>query len=135
VDQGPFLNMVARIETERSPAALLELILEIERERGRERTFRNAPRTLDIDILLFGQRLVDRPGLAIPHPRMHERAFVIHPLLELDPDLPDPRTGRRFAELVAGPGAGERKAEAGEGPAGIRRLMAGEELLTYEPDE
>lgn len=138
LEQGPFLNMVARVEIDRSPDELLELVLEIERERGRERTFRNAPRTLDIDILLYGDRLVDRPGLTIPHPRMHERPFVLIPMLEIDPHIRDPRTGRRFAELLAGRGGGaleQRESAPGVGDAGVRKVVTGEELLGNDADE
>lgn len=115
VDQPAFLNMVTRLETPLAPERLLERIRTIERERGRIRTFPNAPRTLDIDILLFGDRVVDERGLRIPHPRMRERAFVLVPLLELEPGLVDPETGRPFT----GP----------ETHHGVRRVMSGEELL------
>lgn len=114
-DQPAFLNMVARLETPLAPVPLLERTRTIERERGRIRTFLNAPRTLDIDILLFGDRVVDEEDLTIPHPRMRERAFVLVPLLELDPGLVDPETGRPFARPVA--------------HQGVRWIMSGEELL------
>lgn len=115
VDQPAFLNMVTRLETALAPGPLLERVRRIERERGRVRTFLNAPRTLDIDILLFGDRMVDEGDLTIPHPRMRERAFVMVPLLELDPGLVDPETGRPFARP--------------ETHHGVRRIMSGEELL------
>jgi 2-amino-4-hydroxy-6-hydroxymethyldihydropteridine diphosphokinase len=121
LDQGPFLNMVARVETDHEPEALLRVIRGIEAARGRARTFRNAPRTIDIDILLYGDRQLRMDGLTIPHPRMHERRFVLIPLLELDPDLHDPGSGRRYSELLDGLAAG---------PGGnVERVMAGERLL------
>ncbi|TCR70173.1 2-amino-4-hydroxy-6-hydroxymethyldihydropteridine diphosphokinase [Bosea sp. BK604] len=87
LDQPDFLNMAVLIETALSPGELLELCLEIERERGRERLVRWGPRTLDIDILTYGEEAIDRPGLQIPHPRIAERAFVLTPLNEIAPHL------------------------------------------------
>lgn len=129
LDQGPFLNMVARVETDRSPERLLDLVRVIERERGRERTFPNAPRTLDIDILLYGDRIVDRPGLTIPHPRMAERAFVLVPLLALAPAATDPGTGEPLADALdrLRPEAGG--VEGGREPGGVRKVLEGEELM------
>jgi len=89
--QGPYLNAVARLVTSLAPRALLERLLAIEAERGRERgSERNAPRTLDLDLLLYGDREIDEPGLEVPHPRMCERAFVLEPLCELAPELVPP---------------------------------------------
>ena len=83
---GPvFVNAVAEIQTSLSPLELLDLLQQIELTHGRERPYRNAPRTLDLDILLFDNQSIDTPRLTIPHPRMHERAFVLRPLLDLDP--------------------------------------------------
>lgn len=91
---GPdFVNAVAEIETTLSPRDLLEGLLAIERRHGRERPFRNAPRTLDLDLLFLGDRIVDEPGLTLPHPRLHERAFVLEPLAELAPGLVHPLLG------------------------------------------
>lgn len=87
LDQPDFLNMAILIETTLAPRALLELCLEIEREHGRERLERWGPRTLDIDILTYGEGAIDRPGLQIPHPRIAERAFVLTPLNEIAPHL------------------------------------------------
>lgn len=81
-DQPPFLNQVGIGETELSPRALLEVCLAVEREQGRERTVRWGPRTLDLDILLYGDRVVDETDLRIPHPEMTRRAFVMVPLAE-----------------------------------------------------
>lgn len=119
LDQDRFLNMVARIRTPLDPMALLRLVRAIEGERARVRTFRNAPRTLDIDILLMGDLRVDLETLAVPHPRMAERPFVLVPLLELDPDLTEPGTGRRYSDILADIG----------GPAGVECWMTGDRLL------
>ena len=93
VDQPDFFNAVAAIETGLSPRELLEALLAIERRHGRVREFPNAPRTLDLDIVAYGDRTVDEPGLAIPHPRMHQRAFVMVPLAEIAPDAVIPGRG------------------------------------------
>lgn len=92
-DQPEFLNAVAALDTGLAPGVLLEGLQGIERRHGRERPYANAPRTLDLDILLFGREQIARPGLTIPHPRMHERGFVLKPLLELDPDAEIPGKG------------------------------------------
>lgn len=85
---GPiFVNAVAKIQTTLSPIALLDLLQEIEHRHGRLRPYRNAPRTLDLDILLFDEASINTPRLTIPHPRMHQRAFVLRPMLDLCPDL------------------------------------------------
>jgi 2-amino-4-hydroxy-6-hydroxymethyldihydropteridine diphosphokinase len=86
-DQPDFINAVIEIETTLPPRDLLFEIKRIEREMGREETFRFGPRIIDIDILLFGDRVVDEPGLVIPHPRMHERRFVLEPLAEIAPEV------------------------------------------------
>jgi 2-amino-4-hydroxy-6-hydroxymethyldihydropteridine diphosphokinase len=81
--QGPYLNAVAEVETELSPRALLERLQEVERRHGRRRTVPDAPRTLDLDLLLYGERVVNEPDLIVPHPRMWERPFVMEPLCEI----------------------------------------------------
>jgi len=86
LDQPDFINAVARLETTLDARALLDALLDIEREHGRVREFANAPRTLDLDLLLYGDETVTETGLTIPHPRMHERAFVMVPLSEIAPD-------------------------------------------------
>jgi 2-amino-4-hydroxy-6-hydroxymethyldihydropteridine diphosphokinase len=84
-DQPEFVNAVAELETELPAPQLLAGLQGIENEHGRSRSFPNAPRTLDLDLLLFGSALIDAPGLTVPHPRMHERAFVLQPLVEIAP--------------------------------------------------
>ena len=100
-DQPDFVNAVACVETELKPRALLENLLAIERRHGRMREFPNAPRTLDLDIVLYGDLALDEPGLTIPHPRMGERAFVIVPLAEIAPDAIVPGRGRVRSLLAA----------------------------------
>jgi 2-amino-4-hydroxy-6-hydroxymethyldihydropteridine diphosphokinase len=80
-DQPDFVNAVARLSTGLAPQALLAALLAIEQRFGRERSFRNAPRTLDLDLLLYDAQCIDEPRLVVPHPRMHERAFVLAPLV------------------------------------------------------
>jgi 2-amino-4-hydroxy-6-hydroxymethyldihydropteridine diphosphokinase len=101
-DQPDFVNAVAAIETTLGPRALLEALLEIERRRGRVREFQNAPRTLDLDIVAYADCIVNEPGLVIPHPRMHERAFVVVPLAEIAPDaiVPGHGAARELAQRV-----------------------------------
>lgn len=93
-DQPDFINAVAMIETALVPHALLDALLEIERAHGRVREFPNAPRTLDLDIVLYGDVVLQEPGLTIPHARMLERAFVMVPLTEIAPDVVVPGRGR-----------------------------------------
>jgi len=94
LDQPDFVNAVVRLETALPARVLLDALLRIEQRRGRLREFTNAPRTLDLDLLLYGDEEVTEPGLTIPHPRMHERAFVIVPLTEIAPDAIVPGRGR-----------------------------------------
>lgn len=101
VDQPRFLNGAVELETDLSPRALLEVLLELERSLGRDRSTGppQGPRTLDLDLLLYGDQTIDEPGLTVPHPRLHERAFVLEPLAELDPALEVPGRGRVQALL------------------------------------
>jgi 2-amino-4-hydroxy-6-hydroxymethyldihydropteridine diphosphokinase len=85
--QPDFINAVAQLETGLPAERLLAELQEIEARHGRKRSFPNAPRTLDLDILLYGEASLTLPALTIPHPRMHERAFVLQPLLEISPEL------------------------------------------------
>jgi 2-amino-4-hydroxy-6-hydroxymethyldihydropteridine diphosphokinase len=100
--QPEFVNAVAEILTLLEPASLLGELLAIEKRFGRERSFRNAPRSLDLDLLLYGERTVSEQNLAVPHPRMHERAFVLAPLAEIAPDIAVPGRGRAADLLAAG---------------------------------
>jgi 2-amino-4-hydroxy-6-hydroxymethyldihydropteridine diphosphokinase len=100
-NQPDFVNAVAEIETSLAPRKLLEELLAIETRFGRARTFPDAPRTLDLDLLLYGDRIIAEPGLTVPHPRMHERAFVLAPLAEIAPDAVVPVKGA-VAALLAG---------------------------------
>lgn len=93
-DQPDFINAVALIETTLTPHALLDAVLAIERVNGRVREFPNAPRTLDLDIVLYGDVILQEPGLTIPHARMLERAFVMVPLAEIAPDVVVPGQGK-----------------------------------------
>ena len=98
---GPdYVNAVAELSTELGAADLLGHLLDIERLHGRERPYRNAPRTLDLDLLLYGDRAIERADLRLPHPRMHERAFVLAPLVELDPAAEIPGRGRAVEWLA-----------------------------------
>jgi len=101
VDQPDFINAVARVETTLAPRALLAVLLDIEHRHGRERSFRNAPRTLDLDLLLYGNAHFHEDGLTLPHPRMTARAFVLLPLLEIAPDAVIPGRGRAADWLAA----------------------------------
>ena len=99
---GPdYLNAVAEVETRVDAPALLAQIQAIETRHGRERPYRNAPRTLDLDLLLFGDAVIDSPALTVPHPRLHERAFVLRPLADLAPQLQVPGHGPVAGLLAA----------------------------------
>ena len=110
-DQPDFINACALIETRLAPRALLDGLLAIERAHGRVREIPNGPRTLDLDIILYGGTTVDEPGLKIPHPRAHERAFVLEPLLEVWPDAVIPGRGRA-ADLVVPVKAGTQSMDS-----------------------
>jgi 2-amino-4-hydroxy-6-hydroxymethyldihydropteridine diphosphokinase len=108
VDQPRFLNGVVELETGLSARRLLGRLLELERAFGRERgpVPAQGPRTLDLDLLLYGQDVIDEPGLEVPHPRLHERRFVLEPLAELDPALEVPGKGSvqtLLSKLDSGP--------------------------------
>ena len=95
------LNAAAVGDTALSAREVLDALLAIERERDRERPFPHAPRTLDLDLILFGDLVIDEPGLVVPHPRFRERRFVLEPLAEIAPKLVDPVSGRSVRELLA----------------------------------
>ena len=94
VDQPAFLNAAVAVDTSLDARALLDLLLGVERELGRVRTERWGPRTIDLDLLVFGDETIDEPGLRVPHPRLGERRFALEPLAELAPDLVVPGLGR-----------------------------------------
>jgi 2-amino-4-hydroxy-6-hydroxymethyldihydropteridine diphosphokinase len=102
IDQPKFLNAVAELHTQLPARELLDRLLAIERDLGRDRSVetRWGPRTIDLDLLLFGNDVIDEPSLMVPHPRLAERRFVLEPLYELDPELVLP-DGRRIEDLVA----------------------------------
>lgn len=103
VDQPDFVNACALLETSLAPRELLDALLAMEERRGRVREIANGPRILDLDIVLYGDTVVDEPGLRIPHPRAHERAFVLVPLVEVWPDavIPGHGTARECLRQVA----------------------------------
>jgi 2-amino-4-hydroxy-6-hydroxymethyldihydropteridine diphosphokinase len=106
--QPPFLNAAAVGETSGSAGQLLAALLGIEQERGRERPFPGARRTLDLDLVLFGDLVLEEPGLIVPHPRFRERRFVLEPLCEVAPQLRDPVTGETIAALLGRLGRPDR---------------------------
>jgi 2-amino-4-hydroxy-6-hydroxymethyldihydropteridine diphosphokinase len=132
VEQPPFVNAVISLETELDPLELLNGLLAIEQEFGRDRAagFVNGPRTLDLDILLFGDLQISEPGLEIPHPRLAERAFVLIPLHEISPETMLPDCGETVAQLVesqvskARPGAPSLLGGSRNEFAGVVRLQS-----------
>lgn len=114
LDQPDFINAVAGVRTRLAPRALLEALLAVERAAGRVRdpAQPNAPRVLDLDVILYGDRVLHEAGLSVPHPRLHERAFVLAPLAEIAPEVQVPGRGRA-RDLLAAVGSG-----------GVQRLAA-----------
>jgi 2-amino-4-hydroxy-6-hydroxymethyldihydropteridine diphosphokinase len=108
-DQPDFINAVAEVATELSPQALLQALLALELLHGRERTFPNAPRVLDLDLLLYDDLCLQEAALTLPHPHMHERGFVLLPLAEIAPDLELPGKGKVAVLAQACPDQGVRK--------------------------
>jgi 2-amino-4-hydroxy-6-hydroxymethyldihydropteridine diphosphokinase len=100
-EQGTYLNAAAVLETTLDPCELLHVLQAIETRSGRVRTVRWGARTLDLDLLLFGDRIIETTELTVPHPRLAERRFVLEPLVEVAPDAIEPRTGRSVSELLA----------------------------------
>ena len=123
LDQGAFLNAAVEAAWIGPPRDLLERCLAVEKEMGRERSVRNGPRTLDIDILLCGARIHQESGLKIPHPRLHERRFVLVPLEEIAPGLVHPVLNRSIRELLA----------SCSDPSGVRRLPDQVSLEPLDP--
>ncbi len=101
-DQPLYLNAALVGETSLEAGALLDALRQIEADYGRTRPFPGAARTLDLDLILFGDRLLSEPGLEVPHPRFRERFFVLGPLAEIAPDMRDPLTGLKVWELLRG---------------------------------
>lgn len=101
-DQGWFLNMVAEFETDLFPKQLLQRMQKVELGMGRVRTVRNGPRSIDIDILLYGNAVIQTTELEVPHPRYRERRFTLAPMAELNPGLRDPLTKQTMAEMLKG---------------------------------
>lgn len=111
-DQPDFINAVARLQTGLSPRELLDALHVIENRHGRRRSVRNAPRTLDLDLLLYGMLVVQGEDLTLPHPRMHERAFVLLPLVEIAPDTSVPGHARASQLLALVDRSGVEKLDA-----------------------
>lgn len=102
-DGDDYVNAVAQVKTNLSADSLLQALLQLEQSFGRERAYLNAPRTLDLDVLLYGDQIINTPSLTVPHPRMTARAFVLIPLLQIDPFISIPGQGaaHQFAPTVA----------------------------------
>jgi 2-amino-4-hydroxy-6-hydroxymethyldihydropteridine diphosphokinase len=111
--QPDFFNLVVTGTARGEPEQVLGALLEVEAALGRERSFTNAPRTIDIDLLAFGARVMESPGLTLPHPRMHQRGFVLRPLAEIAPEWRHPVLGQTARELLSSGAARERVERVG----------------------
>ncbi len=123
-NQPLFLNAVCRASTGLDPERLLHLAKEIEAKLGRVPSFRNAPRPVDIDILFYGDEIIDSPELTVPHPRLVERSFVLVPLAEIVPDLVHPQNGKTIRELLYNLGT----------VSGVRKWTEGDQVATRRQD-
>jgi 2-amino-4-hydroxy-6-hydroxymethyldihydropteridine diphosphokinase len=124
--QGPYLNAVAEVRTDLPPEELLRLLLEVEASQGRVRQGHHGPRTLDLDLLLHGDRVLSTPDLTVPHPRLHERLFVLQPLAEIAPGVVHPTLHRSASDLLAGLlGLRPVSASPGRELMGMRALVTG----------
>ena len=106
-EQAWFLNCVLALETTETPQQLMAAVLHIEQEMGRQRLQKKGPRTIDIDLLLFGELILDSPALTLPHPAMHQRRFVLQPLAEIAPEMHHPVLGKTIRELLGALPAGQ----------------------------
>ena len=113
-EQAPFLNQVVKVETYLEPEPLLQHLKRLEMALGRVPNFRNGPRLIDIDILFFDDLILDTPPLIVPHPRLHERAFVLVPLNDIGPDFVHPLLKKPVSKLLLGMEQGEIKLYAGK---------------------
>jgi 3-oxoacyl-[acyl-carrier protein] reductase len=127
--QGPYLNAVVEVETSLGPRELLQTLLRIEQSLGRVRLERDGPRTIDLDLLLYGDRILHEPDLVVPHPRLHQRLFVLRPLADLAPGLVHPVEHRTIADLLARVQGLRPVADWPQPPAG-RELLGKRALVT-----
>jgi len=124
--QNPYLNAAAELAVDLTPAELLRVLLEVERSQGRIRQERDGPRTLDLDLLLFGEQILQQPDLEVPHPRLHQRLFVLQPLAEIAPGARHPLLQRTIADLLADlQGIRPVTAHPGRELLGLRALVTG----------
>ena len=118
-DQAWFVNCAAELETSLTPKELLVCLKDIERRLGRQESVRYGPRSIDMDILFYGDQVVEESDLKIPHPRIHERRFVLIPLVEIGPDHVHPICGKTVATLLAGLNSNEHVRRLGQSPCSV----------------